>query len=113
MRNGISKKMSKKMGTHLTMALVLVFGLSGAAAAANLEAGKAKAADACADCHGDNGKGDADTPSIAGMPVDKFIGAMKEYQNGTRTKSKKMTKAANKVNDAEIADMAAYYATLK
>lgn len=83
------------------------------AQAASIEAGKAKAADSCADCHGDNGKGDADNPNIAGMASDKFIAAMKEYQSETRTKSKKMIKAAKKVNDEEIADLAAYFESLK
>ena len=79
--------------------------------AADVAAGKTKS-DACADCHGDNGKGDKDTPSVAGMSVEDFTKAMKEYQSGVRTKSRKMTKSANKVNDDDIADLAAYYATL-
>jgi len=82
--------------------------LAGPLHAADLDAGKAKASDICADCHGMDGKEDKEFP-IAGMSVEDFTKAMKEYQNGTRTKSKKMTKAANKVNDADIADLAAYY----
>ena len=85
--------------------------LAGPVQAGNAEAGKAKA-DACTDCHGDNGKGDKDTPSIAGMSPEEFTKAMKEYQSGVRTKSKKMTKSANKVSDDDMADLAAYYATL-
>ena len=80
-------------------------------AGGSVDAGKSKS-EACADCHGDNGKGDKDSPSVAGMSVDEFTKAMKEYQAGVRTKSKKMTKSANKVNDEDIADLAAYYATL-
>jgi len=38
---------------------------------------------------------------------------MQEYANGTRTKSPKMTKEAKKLSAAQIADLAAYYATLK
>jgi len=38
---------------------------------------------------------------------------MQEYANGTRTKSQKMTKEAKKLSAAQIADLAAYYATLK
>jgi cytochrome c553 len=86
--------------------------LAGQAQAADVEAGKKKAADACADCHGEDGKGDKDTPSIAGMNPDEFTKAMKEYQAGTRTKSKKMIKSAQKASDEDIADTAAYYATL-
>lgn len=81
--------------------------------AADAAAGKALAEDGCVDCHGDDGTGDDDVPSIAGMSVEKFTKAMQEYQNGTRTKSAKMTKAAKKLTTAQVADVAAYYATLK
>ena len=81
-------------------------------AGGNAAAGKAKS-EACADCHGDMGKGDADTPKCAGLTPDDFTKAMKEYQNETRTKSKKMIKAAKKLSDEDIADLAAYYANLK
>ncbi len=85
--------------------------LAGPLHAADPAAGKAKANDVCADCHGMDGKDDKDFP-IAGMSASDFIKAMKEYQNGTRTKSRKMTKASSKVNDDEIADLAAYYGAL-
>jgi cytochrome c553 len=81
--------------------------------AADVAAGKKLAEDTCADCHGDDGKGDDDVPGIAGMSVDKFTKAIKEYQAGTRTKSAKMAKEAKKLSDADIANAAAYYATLK
>ncbi len=80
--------------------------------AADVAAGKARAQDSCVDCHGDDGKGDEDSPDIAGMPVEKFTKAMQEFQNGTRTKSAKMVKEAKKLSAAQIADLAAYYATL-
>ena len=81
--------------------------------AADVAAGKALAENSCADCHGDEGAGDADYPAIAGQSVEKFTKAMQEYQDGTRTKSPKMTKEAKKLSAAQIADVAAYYATLK
>jgi len=81
--------------------------------AADAAAGKALAEESCADCHGDDGKGDADYPAINGMAVDKFTKAMQEYADGTRTKSPKMAKEAKKLNAEQIASLAAYYATLK
>ena len=81
--------------------------------AADAAAGKALAEESCADCHGDDGKGDADYPAIAGLSVEKFTKAMQEYQNGTRTKNPKMTKEAKKLSAADMANLAAYYATLK
>jgi cytochrome c553 len=79
---------------------------------ADVAAGKAIAEGSCADCHGDDGKGDEDNPAIAGMSVDKFTKAMTEYQNGTRTKDAKMAKAAKKLSAADVANVAAYYASL-
>jgi cytochrome c553 len=81
--------------------------------AADAAAGKALAEESCADCHGDDGKGDADYPAINGMAVEKFTKAMQEYANGTRTKSAKMTKEAKKLSAEQIANLAAHYATLK
>jgi cytochrome c553 len=81
--------------------------------AADVAAGKALAGDSCADCHGDDGKGDADFPRIAGMSEGDFAKAMQEYANGTRSESPKMTKVAKKLSAEQIADLAAYYATLK
>jgi cytochrome c553 len=81
--------------------------------AADVAAGKARSEDSCVDCHGDDGKGDDDSPGIAGLSVDKFTKAIQEYQNGTRTKSAKMAKEAKKLSATDIANLAAYYATLK
>ncbi|MCU0810380.1 MAG: c-type cytochrome [Thiobacillaceae bacterium] len=76
--------------------------------AGDASAGKAKSEN-CAQCHGEDGKED---PAIAGMEEAKFIQAMKDYQAGAR-KHKKMEKAASGLTDANIADLAAYYASLK
>jgi cytochrome c553 len=81
--------------------------------AGDAAAGKALAEEGCMDCHGEDGKGDDEMSPIAGMSVEAFTKAMKEYQDGTRTKDAKMVKAAKKVGDAEIADLAEYYSTLK
>jgi cytochrome c553 len=78
------------------------------AQAGDAGAGKAKS-EACAQCHGDNGKED---PPIAGMAEADFTKAMKAYQSGER-KNKKMAKVATGLSDADIADLAAYYASLK
>jgi cytochrome c553 len=87
-----------------TGCLVMAF----SAQAGDANAGKGKS-ESCAQCHGDDGKED---PAIAGMDEAKFIQAMKDYQAGTR-KHKKMEKAATGLTDADLADMAAYYASLK
>ena len=100
--------------SKLTLAaLAACFLFIAPAQAADVAAGKALAEDGCVDCHGDDGKGDDDNPAINGWSVEKFTQAMKEYQDGTRTKNQKMIKAAKKLDDKQIADLAAYYASLK
>lgn len=76
--------------------------------AGDASAGKSKS-ESCANCHGDTGKED---PPIAGMDEAKFIQEMKAYQSGER-KSKQMMKATAGLSEADMADLAAYYATLK
>ena len=71
-------------------------------------AGKTKAEN-CVQCHGGTGK---DDPAIAGMEAAKFIKAMKDCQSGER-KNKKMMKAATGLSDSDLANLAAFYATLK
>jgi cytochrome c553 len=87
--------------------------LAAPAYAADVAAGKAKYEDSCVDCHGDDGKGDDKVPGIAGLSVEKFNKAILEFQNGTRTKSAKMTKEAKKLSPADVANLAAYCQTLK
>jgi cytochrome c553 len=81
--------------------------------AADVAAGKAKYEDSCVDCHGDDGKGDDKVPAVTGLSVEKFNKAIQEFQNGTRTKSAKMTKEAKKLSAADVANLAAYCQTLK
>lgn len=81
--------------------------------AADVAAGKAKAEDVCADCHGDDGKGDDENPDIVKLSNREFVKAIEDYQTGARTKSAKMAKAAKKLTAADVANLSAYYATLK
>jgi cytochrome c553 len=83
--------------------------------AADVAAGKAVAEDACIDCHGDDGKGDDESPDItpASLSTKEFVQAMQEYQSGKRTKAPKMARAAKKLSTDDVADVAAYFATLK
>ena len=81
--------------------------------AGDAAAGQAKAEE-CATCHGDDGKGDGkDNPPIAGMAEADFVKAISEYKSGARTKNKMMIKISGKLSDDDIANLAAYYATLK
>lgn len=113
-RPGHTQTQGKKMSKFTTIAMLTACTLLASQVhAADVAAGKAKAEDACADCHGDDGQGDDKAPAIAGMKTDKFTKAIAEFQNGTRTKSAKMIKEAKKLTAADVANLAAYYATLK
>jgi cytochrome c553 len=92
-----------------------IIGLLGVAVAAqaagDAAAGKAKAG-TCAGCHGANGEGKKPNPPLAGMAEDKFVQAMSEYKSGKRANAM-MKNFAAKLSDADVANLAAYYASLK
>ena len=83
--------------------------------AADVAAGKALAEEVCVDCHGDDGKGDDESPDItpAELSTKEFVQAMQDYQSGKRTKAPKMARAAKKLSAEQVADVAAFFATLK
>ena len=75
-------------------------------------AGKAKAA-ACAGCHGAEGvSGNPAWPSLAGLQEAYLVNVLKAYQTGAR-KDPMMVGPAKGLSEAEIAQLAAYYAGLK
>jgi cytochrome c553 len=80
-------------------------------AAGDIAAGKAKAA-ACAGCHGANGEGKAPNPALAGKSQEGFVQAMQDYKSGKRN-NPIMKTFATPLSDQDIANMAAYYASLK
>jgi cytochrome c553 len=68
-------------------------------------------AEPCSTCHGDDGNASGDEmPTLAGQDARYFVKAMKAYQTGAR-QHEKMFEAVEKLSEAEIADLAAYYAT--
>ena len=91
----------------------LVIGSLGAVGVANAAgdaaAGKAKA-EACAGCHGATGGGTQMGPKIAGMAPAAFTQAMDGFKSGKGNAM--MVMQAKPLSDADIANLAAYYATL-
>jgi len=79
--------------------------------AANAEAGKAQSSN-CAACHGPDGKGVESNPRIAGMSEQSFVEALQAYKKRTRTNAA-MRAIARGLSDEDIANLAAYFATLK
>jgi len=91
--------------------VALLGGVGNAQAAGDVEAGKARAS-ACVACHGANGEGVAPNPGLAGKTEDQLIQAMKDYKSGKRENAV-MKAFASPLNDQDIANLAAYYASLK
>ena len=79
--------------------------------AANTEAGRAKSS-TCEPCHGADGKGVGSNPKIAGMSEPAIVEALQAYKKRTRTNAA-MRAMARGLSDEDIANLAAYFATLK
>jgi cytochrome c553 len=93
-------------------ATALALGIAGSAdAGGDVAAGKAKAK-SCIGCHGADGKGKKNNPPMVGIPEAEFAQAMNDYKSGTR-KHKTMNVLSKKLSDDDIANLAAYYASLK
>ena len=95
----------------LTALLVGTAGIAGAAQAGDAAAGKAKAT-SCAMCHGAAGQGTQIAPKLAGEDPAKFVQAMKDFQSGKRDNVMMKSQSAQLSGD-DIANLAAYYASLK
>jgi sulfide dehydrogenase cytochrome subunit len=67
----------------------------------------------CADCHGADGKGDEDNPPIAGLDATKHFEMLKAYQSGELVDDDEvMLMFTEELSEQDMADLAAYYATL-
>src|SRR3990172_13174976 len=78
----------------------------------NEAAGKERAAGACAGCHGADGISPNDTwPSLAGQNAAYLVRILAAYKSGDQTDAA-MTPLAQALSDADIQDLAAYYAGL-
>ncbi len=92
--------------------LIVSTALSANLLAADPEAGKAKT-QVCAGCHGADGIATNPAyPNLAGQNAQYLVAAMKAYKDGSRTNPimKPMVEA---LSDADIENIAAYYASLK
>jgi cytochrome c553 len=96
----------------LIAAVALVaFGASAGAAAADLAAGKAKAAEVCAACHdADGNSAAADFPRIGGQYADYLAKALRDYKSGQR-KNAIMAGFAQGLSKQDVENLAAYYAS--
>ena len=94
----------------LFLAATLLSGLAiGPARAGDAKAGR-KAATACQTCHGMDGLSKLpEAPNLAGQGEPYLVKALTEYRDGRRSNAI-MNVVAKGLSDAEIADLAAFYA---
>ena len=87
--------------------------LAGSAQAGGDPARGAELAQECADCHGQDGKGDEDIPGIAGLDAATHVKFLKAFKSGERSSQDDMMQEYSAdLTDQEMADVAAYYASL-
>jgi cytochrome c553 len=100
-----------KILSSLFLATMLV-SLTQHSMAADLAAGKTRSAQ-CAACHGPDGHAVMpQTPNLAGQDEDYLVEQLKAFRSGER-QNETMSVIAKPLSDTEIADLAAYYHSLK
>ena len=93
----------------ITITAIAVLGVVADASAADLAAGKAKATEVCAACHGADGNStSADFPKIGGQYGDYLAKALRDYKSGQR-KNPIMAGFAQALSKQDIENLAAYY----
>jgi len=96
---------------HLTLAVGLIAS-SVAGAAGDFSAGKDKARQ-CAVCHGLDGVAKRpDVPNIAGESAMYLTKQLRDFRSGER-RHEQMAIIAGALSDDDIADLAAYYASIE
>jgi len=101
----------KRQILTITSALILAASAN-IATAGDAAAGKAKAV-TCAGCHGANGVSAIPVnPNLAGQKEAYLVKQMKAFKDGSR-KDPTMNAMAAPLTDADMANIAAYYASLK
>ncbi len=97
----------------LTAALTALSGV--ALAAGDAAAGKTLYGGSCASCHGMSAEGQGIFPKLAGHAVDDTVAKLKKYKAGEQVgaNTAMMAPMAAGLSDADMANVAAYLATLK
>ncbi|BCX88887.1 hypothetical protein MIN45_P1257 [Methylomarinovum tepidoasis] len=94
------------------MTIVALAGITATAGAADVAAGKAKAA-ACGGCHGADGIATNPAyPNLAGQHAQYLVAAMKAYKTGARDHAV-MKAMVSSLSDEDMENIAAYYESLK
>lgn len=96
-------------GGGFALAALLV--VAPALAAGDIAAGKRKAL-ACQTCHGLDGLSKLpEAPNLAGQPEPYLVKALDDFRKGRR-QNEMMSIVAQSLSDADVANLAAYYAAI-
>lgn len=101
-----------KVGISLVAAAVMALATS-QVQAADIEAGEAMYAQACAQCHGRTARGMAAFPSLTGQDADYLAKRLMQYRDGEAVgpNSALMMPVAAPLSDDDIADLSVFIAT--
>ena len=117
LRTHLRSAARSRLGTMMSRPLIVLAAAAALVAcagaqAANLEAGRAKAKEVCAACHGENGNKplQPEYPVLAGQHEDYLIHALRDYKTGKR-KNAIMGGMAQPLSNKEIEDVAAWFAS--
>jgi cytochrome c553 len=97
--------------TLLSAGTIFLLAIAAAQAAGDAAAGKAKSA-VCVACHGPAGQGVAPNPALAGKSEDQLLQALEDFKSGKRDNAVMKAMTAP-LTDQDMANLAAYYASLK
>lgn len=103
--------MNAKLATVIFSTAFFMAATGAVHAAGDAAAGEEQARTTCAGCHGAAGEGSGGNPAIAGMEPAAFTEAVKAYQSGERPNPLKQS-LMSPLSDEDIANLAAYYASL-
>ena len=91
---------------------ILMLTIGAVQAGGDSAAGAALAGD-CADCHGEDGKGDEANPALAGRDEAYLIEQLRAFKSGERVdEDEMMPMYAEDLSEQDMADLAAYFASL-
>ena len=97
----------------LIAVMFLLILLAGSAQAGGEPTRGAELAEECANCHGEDGKGDDEFPAIAGQDAAILVIFLKAFKSGERTSEDDvMQEYTADLTDQDITDVAAYYSAL-
>ncbi len=96
----------------IAMMFILMLAAGGVQAGGDAARGAELAVD-CADCHGDDGLGDEDFPTLVGLEKEYLVAQMMAFQSGERVdEDEMMADYVADLSEQDMADIAAYFATL-